>query len=336
MKLSECRCCKYKLDYDNGIEICGFVSGTVYLVVECKNCGSLQTTFNLQDNPNRIYNAIYKNAHKISGYKRYFAYSFLFKWIIKLKFLNPLYLDKLYFNVWKVIGLNILKKNKKILDVGCGLGYFTGAMRRMGYNCFGIDLSNEAIQEAIRTYGPYFKCIDITENNSILDKEKYDVIVCLEIIEHLDNIDIFFQSILSKLNNGGVAIISTPVAASRKEWTSTEPPVHLTQFSEKGIRLLSQRLKCTVEFYSDSVNYKNVNNFKNIYSKLPGGVLSENHSVNLRYFDNGNLSLRFWFSLLSRYIINIFRFRFLDPKSSIEHNASIGSYIFTLKKISEI
>jgi 2-polyprenyl-3-methyl-5-hydroxy-6-metoxy-1,4-benzoquinol methylase len=325
-----CRCCKSELDKESLNFINGFVVGSIYPINECYKCGTLQTSFKDNDNPSVIYNAIYKSANRISGYKRYFAYARLFNFMIKTKVLNPLFLDKLYYNVCKIIGFHSKNNGLKILDVGCGLGYFTAAMRRIGHNAYGVDLSKEAIQNAISSYGNFFDCVDITEKSKSSEDEKFDIVVCLEIIEHLENIDFFLEGVLNQLKKDGVAIISTPASPYSKEWTSTEPPVHLTQFSANGLRLLGERLDCEVVFYSDKSTIQKLRLKHEIWSKLPGGVLLDNYSVNLDYFDNGKITTYYYFTLLLRYIINIFKFR--KPIVVKENNASVGSFIFTLNK----
>ena len=70
-----------------------------------------------------------------------------------------------------------------------------------------------------------------------------------------------------------------------------------------------------------------------IWSKLPGGVLLDNYNVNYDYFDNGKITIYNYFTLLLRYIINIFKFR--KPMEVKENYASVGSYIFTLIKKSK-
>jgi SAM-dependent methyltransferase len=328
----ECRCCKVMLSSENSLTLKGFVLGTKYRVFECITCGSLQTSFNFDDDPTLIYNSIYKNASIISGYKRYFIYSKLFYFLLKTRLFNPLYVDKLYYNVWKIIEINKIAKNQSILDLGCGLGYFTAALRRLGFNSFGVDLSSEAIQSAIKSYGPFFQQVDITDANSSIGREKYDVIVCLEIIEHLDNIDSFLQGVLDRLSDRGMAIISTPVSKSNRLWASTEPPIHLTQLSEIGIRKLSERFGCDVTFYSD-MPVRKCSDLDSVGgSILPGGVLKSDFSVNLNYPDNGSFGFRNWFLLIFRMMINSLRFKFTIPIAVKENVHSVGSYIFVVKK----
>lgn len=74
----------------------------------------------------------------------------------------------------------------KTLDVGCAKGYMVEALRDRGVEAYGIDVSEYAVSEARKDIEPYCRV------QSVLHplEEKYDLITCIEVLEHLDNKDI--------------------------------------------------------------------------------------------------------------------------------------------------
>jgi 2-polyprenyl-6-hydroxyphenyl methylase/3-demethylubiquinone-9 3-methyltransferase len=100
-------------------------------------------------------------------------------------------------------------KGLKILDVGCGGGLACEPMARMGGNVTGIDADKQAIAVAqghAKTSG-----LKITYKATTSDQLKgsYDVVLALEIIEHVTDIQAFVNSCAKLLKPGGIIIFST-------------------------------------------------------------------------------------------------------------------------------
>lgn len=109
-------------------------------------------------------------------------------------------------------------KNCRILDLGCGKGFYLSACIKSGYsNCIGIDLSKSNID--------FCKDIDINcQQSSALDflrekiEERYffDVIMLNDVAEHLTK-DEFFELIIEikcALNENGIVMIKVPNMAN--------------------------------------------------------------------------------------------------------------------------
>lgn len=100
-------------------------------------------------------------------------------------------------------------KNLKVLDVGCGGGIVCEPLTRLGAMVTGIDASTQAIEVAKahaheQNLGINYICKDLKNLN-----DTYDLITCLEVIEHVDDLKIFAQDLVQKLNPGGVLVLST-------------------------------------------------------------------------------------------------------------------------------
>ena len=87
-------------------------------------------------------------------------------------------------------------KNIKILDIGCGGGLLSEPMSRLGADVVGIDASNRNIKvaklHAKKNHLNIKYLCTSPENFNI--KTKFDVILNMEIIEHVENIDFFLKS----------------------------------------------------------------------------------------------------------------------------------------------
>lgn len=104
-------------------------------------------------------------------------------------------------------------KGLKIIDIGCGGGLLSVPMSRLGANVTGIDVSGENIDVA-KNYATKVG-ININYVNSTIEAyaeshhKKYDVVLCSEVLEHVDNLERFFASLRAVLKDDGMVIIST-------------------------------------------------------------------------------------------------------------------------------
>lgn len=94
----------------------------------------------------------------------------------------------------------------KVLDVGCGEGFTASQLKKlpMTFQYLGVDLNAGAVEEARRkNEGMHFEVGDVRKLG-----QKADLVVCLEVIEHLDDADQGL-SMLAKCSEGRV-IVSVP------------------------------------------------------------------------------------------------------------------------------
>ena len=95
------------------------------------------------------------------------------------------------------------------LDLGCGVGEFSEILRNKNYKVFCVDGIKEFI-ERIKKRGFTMYLIDLERERLPFKDNTFDLIVSLEVIEHIWNTDHFLNEISRVLKTEGYLIISTP------------------------------------------------------------------------------------------------------------------------------
>ena len=102
-------------------------------------------------------------------------------------------------------------KDIKILDIGCGGGLLSEPLSRLGATVTGIDASDRNIKIA-KMHLKKSK-LDInyycSSPESFEAKEKFDVVLNMEIVEHVDNVDFFLLKSSELLKKNGLMFIAT-------------------------------------------------------------------------------------------------------------------------------
>jgi len=107
----------------------------------------------------------------------------------------------------------------RVLDVGCGGGILTEALAQKGALVTGIDISSKALAVAeLHLLESGLKVdyrVTTAEQHASSGVEPYDVITCMEMLEHVPDPESVVRSIASLLKPGGHAFLST---ISRNGW----------------------------------------------------------------------------------------------------------------------
>ena len=127
---------------------------------------------------------------------------------------NPIRISYIKNNIIKSLKLNNNEKplkKVKILDIGCGGGLLTEPMKKLGADVVGIDASEKNIKIAklhSKKNNLNIKYLCVSPENFIT-KEKFDVILNMEIVEHVEDIDFFLKSSSKLLKKGGIMFVAT-------------------------------------------------------------------------------------------------------------------------------
>ena len=127
---------------------------------------------------------------------------------------NPIRISYLKENIIKTFKLDNKKmplKDIKILDIGCGGGLLSEPMCRLGATVTGIDASNKNINVAK---------LHSKKNNLKINyycsspekfkvQHKFDVILNMEIVEHVEDVNFFLKSCTNLLKKNGIMFVAT-------------------------------------------------------------------------------------------------------------------------------
>jgi len=109
----------------------------------------------------------------------------------------------------KMIGL-IDKRPKRVLDIGCGDGWFGKLIKdKFKAEVHGIDISIKPLKYA-KKRGIITKRFDLSKNKWPYPNNYFDLIVAGDVIEHLYDTENFIKECKRILKKGGEIIISTP------------------------------------------------------------------------------------------------------------------------------
>ena len=127
---------------------------------------------------------------------------------------NPIRIQYIKDNIVETFKIKDKKKpldKLKILDVGCGGGLLSEPMYRMGANVTGIDASNKNIEIAkIHAKKDNLKIKYLCSSPEKLKvSEKFDIILNMEIIEHVEDTNYFLRSCSELLKKNGIMFIAT-------------------------------------------------------------------------------------------------------------------------------
>ena len=102
-------------------------------------------------------------------------------------------------------------KNINILDIGCGGGLLSEPMCRLGAKVIGIDASKKNIEVA--KYHSKKNKLNIkyicTSPENLKIKKKFDVVLNMEIVEHVNDINFFIQKSAMLLKKNGIMFVAT-------------------------------------------------------------------------------------------------------------------------------
>lgn len=139
-----------------------------------------------------------------------------------------------------------MKPKGNFLDIGCAHGLLLDQAKQRGYDTFGVEPTSKNAEVASakghRVFNGWLK--DFVSKN---DGQLFDVVTCLDVIEHIDHPKPFLELAASLLAVDGLMVVSTPnysgviakALGARDPYMT--PPEHITFFTVNGMRRLAQR-----------------------------------------------------------------------------------------------
>ena len=127
---------------------------------------------------------------------------------------NPIRIKYIKENIIKDFKIKSSEKPLKklnLLDIGCGGGLLSEPMCRLGANVVGIDASVKNIKIA-KFHAKKNKLkinYKVSSPEKLKTKIKFDVILNMEIVEHVENIDFFIKESAKMLKKNGIMFVAT-------------------------------------------------------------------------------------------------------------------------------
>ena len=141
-----------------------------------------------------------------------------------------------------------------LLDIGCSTGIMTNHYAKKFKNTVGIDIDTTGIKFAKESFENknlnFYNC---SHEDSMLGNEKFDVVICTHIYEHVDNPKTLMDSIHRVLKPGGVCYF---VAGNRHKIIEPHFKLPFLSFLPKRIgRLYIKLLKKEGEYYQKHLSF---------------------------------------------------------------------------------
>lgn len=105
--------------------------------------------------------------------------------------------------------LSSLGYKTKVLEVGFGDGSYLKMLLGHSSEVWGFDFSSNLIENGQNVFGKNIKFIEGDVRTFKMD-EKFEFILCTEVIEHIEESDIAIKNMTSWLKGGGILVLTTP------------------------------------------------------------------------------------------------------------------------------
>jgi 2-polyprenyl-3-methyl-5-hydroxy-6-metoxy-1,4-benzoquinol methylase len=304
-EVSQCPGCLAPVEKSNNIFKTTILNNNCS-IKKCTNCGLVYKEYFPTDKGlSKIYSAEYTHFNDGGEWKESYYYNSAKQKLDRCK---------------KMLIKKGLNKSIRILDVGCGSGDFVSVACDLGYDAYGIDPHLPS-----HCHKPHLECKKLHEINA----SSFDIVVLLNVAEHLVSPREFFKEVHRVLVDGGIVLLTCPYGNSlarqfyRKSWNHLVLDEHLLFWTPKS---LSKMFK--------QIGFKGNKNFriagtpfpwgrvKNVESKKIAGIeLATNKDVSFSKLPD----FRTYITRAARYIQS--RERTANVVRSLVHYTASGDYL---------
>ena len=219
MRCPICNCTDRPVIFSDTIEASEWnLNGVHYDYTRCHHCGFIQSY------------RVPQETDLLQYYQEQYAYD----WFEKNVYFKKLQAKHRLFKIRRY-----LEGAERVLDFGCGHGFFVEALAGKGYKSYGFDIGADKIMER--------KHARITNRNRLEEYTEtgFDVITAWHVLEHMRDQDAVLEDLTKRLNPGGKLVIAVPNTGSfgfryfGQKWGWTQQPyVHINQFNSANLQML--------------------------------------------------------------------------------------------------
>lgn len=207
------------------------LSGEEFTLLKCSNCGFIYTT--AVPAPEEI-GRYYKSEEYVSHSNS------------RKGLMNRLYhLGRSFMLGMKFRMVRNSTHGDRLLDIGCGTGYFPAFMANRGYSVTGVEVDPDARKFAREQFG-----LQVHTPVEFLDSRiqgRFDIITLWHVLEHLDDFDLYIDRMLEYLMPEGTLVIALPNCSSldarhyKEFWAGYDVPRHLWHFTPSTFKVLAEK-----------------------------------------------------------------------------------------------
>lgn len=199
----------------------------------------------------------------------------------------------------------------RLLDVGCGAGYFLDVAKNKGFACTGVEINEVLVEYAINTLG-----LDIlhgTLSELEISPETYDVAYLRYVLSHMHNPVREFEKINNALTNQGLIFFETgnlpdlSIKSIRKMELGL--PDHLYFFSQENVNTLLEKTGFDL-IYSKIYSMSAHEGVRKVFERKIRNIVQNSDRSQMEYQATRNEIIAAWISYVLTYKLG----RFL-PKS---------------------
>ena len=224
-----------------------------FRVCRCSGCGLVRLNPRLrEDQLTAFYEEEYFSGAHDTGYDSYEKDQLLY--------------EKTFARRLKLI--RRFKPTGKLLDVGCGFGYFLNVAQRERFDVFGLDCSMYAVERCQQRFPGKVK--DGFLSPGVFPDKSFDVVSMFDLFEHVYHPREFLETLHQITKDDGIVVITTPnhrsllSRVSGRNWVSYKIPEHVYYYSPETLRRMvnslfevalirSEGQYCSLEFLAERI-----------------------------------------------------------------------------------
>ena len=255
--------------------VCASLSGKIVSRVKdrtfkkCAGCGMTYISFSVSEKKD-----IYNHDYFFEGYKKQYGKTYLDDFeSIKVQGLRRVK------NIQEILRIkNNIKNNgaaPSVLDIGCAMGAFLSAARDKGFDCYGTDIFDGAVDYVKKEIG-IKACVSVFPDfnpHSSFGLNEFDAVSLWYVIEHFEDLRPVLKKLSSLVKKGGVLCFSTPSASgvsarfNRKTFFEQSPSDHFTLWKPHNAgRILKPYGFRVKKIVSTGIHPERIKLFKNVKS----------------------------------------------------------------------